>query len=52
VSTSNGTPADRASTTAGKKFAAAVPDVHTIATGSFDARAMPSAKNALHRSSM
>ena len=37
---------------AGKKFAAAVPLVHTSATGSRDCFASPSAKNAAERSSI
>src|SRR3954466_2375615 len=51
VSTSSGTPASWASTTAGRKLAAAVPDVQVITAGSPVALAMPSAKNAAQRSS-
>ena len=49
--TSNGTPLSCASMTAGRKLAAAVPDVHTSATGRWCCRASPSAKNAAERSS-
>ena len=51
MSTTSGTRACHASTTAGRKFAAAVPDVHSTATGRREARARPSAKNAPERSS-
>src|SRR4051795_1141938 len=51
VSTSSGTPASSASTTAGRKLPAAVPDVEVITAGSPVALAMPSAKNAAQRSS-
>ena len=44
VSTSSGTRERLASTTAGSKLAAAVPEVQTSATGSPSCRAMPSAK--------
>jgi hypothetical protein len=52
VRTIKGTPDWWASITAGAKFAAAVPDVHVIATGRPDALAAPSAKKPAHRSSM
>ena len=52
VSTSSGTPDSDASMTAGWKFAAAVPDVHKIATGRRDAFAMPSAVKDAARSSI
>src|ERR1700722_13010296 len=52
VSTSSGTADSSASITAGWKFAAAVPDVHTTATGRRDALARPSAVNAADRSSI
>src|SRR3954453_7681535 len=51
VSTSSGTPASWASTTAGRKFAAAVPEVHVIPAGVPVAFATPRAKNAAERSS-
>src|SRR3954467_5609066 len=51
VSTSSGTPASWASTTAGRKLAAAVPDVPVITAGSPVALAILSAKNAAQRSS-
>src|SRR2546427_2299332 len=47
----SGTRADEASTTAGKKFAAALPDVQTRATGRREALASPRAKNPAARSS-
>src|SRR5215217_7627440 len=43
--------AQNASTTAGMKFAAAVPEVHTSTTGSRSVFARPSPKNAAERSS-
>ena len=49
--TISGTRPIRASTTAGKKLAVAVPEEHRIATGSRLALAMPSAKKELERSS-
>src|SRR3954449_10546516 len=52
VSTSSGTPASWASTTAGRYSAAAVPLVHASTTGRRVALARPSAKNAPERSSM
>src|SRR5580693_8213709 len=52
VSTSSGTADSSASMTAGWKFAAAVPDVHSTATGRRDALARPSAVNAADRSSI
>ena len=52
VSTSNGTPDSSASITAGWKFAAAVPEVQTTATGRPLALARPRARNAADRSSM
>ena len=52
VRTISGTPVWRASTTAGRKFAAAVPDVQTSATGARAALPRPSAKKAAERSSM
>src|SRR3954452_18625148 len=51
VRTRSGTPASCASMTAGRKFAAAVPDVQVMTTGSPVALAIPSAKNAAQRSS-
>src|SRR6266699_3345114 len=51
VSTSRGTWLNFASTSAGKKFAAAVPDVHSKATGLRNCFAIPSPKNAAERSS-
>ena len=51
VSTSSGTPVSCASTIAGRKFAAAVPDVQRSATGRRCCLARPSAKNAAERSS-
>jgi hypothetical protein len=51
VSTIIGTRAIEASTTAGRRFAAAVPLVHATTTGRFEAFARPSAKNADARSS-
>src|SRR5437764_15486179 len=47
----SGTREAEASTTAGKKFAAAVPEVETSATGRRDALARPSAKKPPARSS-
>jgi len=52
VSSSSGTADSSASITAGWKFAAAVPDVHTTATGRPLALARPSAVNAADRSSI
>ncbi len=52
VSTSSGTADSSASTTAGWKFAAAVPEVHSTATGRRDALARPSAVNDAERSSI
>src|SRR3984885_3996599 len=52
VSTSSGTADSSASMTAGWKFAAAVPEVHTTATGRRDTLARPSAVNAADRSSI
>jgi hypothetical protein len=52
VSTSSGTPLWSASSTAGWKLAAAVPEVHTSATARRDVRARPSARNDAERSSM
>ena len=51
VSTTSGTRAIDASTTAGSRLATAVPDVTTMATARRDARARPSAKNPAARSS-
>src|SRR6267142_452233 len=51
VTTIRGTRAEDASTTAGRKFAAALPEVQTIATGRRAALASPSAKNPADRSS-
>src|SRR6267142_1184867 len=51
VTTIRGTRAEDASTTAGRKFAAALPEVQTIATGRRGALASPSAKNPADRSS-
>ena len=51
VSTTSGTRPSVASTTAGSRFAAAVPEVTTIATGRRAARARPSAKKPALRSS-
>ncbi len=48
----SGTRASDASTTAGSRFAAAVPDVQVTATGRPVALAMPSAKNPALRSSI
>jgi hypothetical protein len=52
VSTIRGTRASHASTTAGIRFAAALPDVHVTATGRPLAFAKPSATNPAARSSM
>ena len=52
VSASSGTPACAASSTAGRRFAAAVPDVVATGTGRPDANASPSARNPAVRSSM
>jgi len=52
VSTTSGTRAQWASTTAGISSAAAVPDVQVTATGRPLALAAPTAKNPAHRSSM
>jgi hypothetical protein len=52
VSTSSGAPDSPASMTAGWKFAAAVPDVHSTATGRRLAFARPSAVNDALRSSI
>ena len=52
MSTSSGTRASRASTTAGRRFAAAVPEVQVTATGAPVARAMPSATKPAERSSI
>ena len=52
VSASSGTPACAASSTAGCRFAAAVPDVVTTTTGRPDAFASPSARNPADRSSI
>src|SRR6185312_7125190 len=52
VSTSSGTPACDASSTAGSRFAAAVPDVVATGTGLPDANANPNARNPAVRSSM
>jgi hypothetical protein len=52
VSTSSGTRASNASATAGWRLAAAVPDVHVMATGRPLALAIPSAKKPAERSSM
>jgi len=52
VTSSSGTSDQKASTAAGRKLAAAVPDVHTAATGLPEATAAPSAKNADERSSV
>src|SRR5579863_6312503 len=52
VSTSSGTADSSASMTAGWKFAAAVPDVHSTATGRRETLARPSAVNAADRSSI
>ena len=52
VSASSGTPACAASSTAGCRFAAAVPDVVTTAAGRPDAFASPSARNPADRSSI
>ena len=49
---SSGTADSSASTTAGWKFAAAVPEVHSTATGRRDALARPSAVNDAERSSI
>src|SRR5882672_4345718 len=51
VTTIRGTRAEDASTTAGRKFAAALPEVQTTATGRRAALASPSAKNPADRSS-
>ena len=51
VRTISGTDASLASATAGWRFAAAVPDVHAIATGLRDASAAPRAKKPPERSS-
>src|SRR5947207_2896337 len=51
VTTIRGTRAEDASTTEGRKFAAALPEVQTIATGRRAAFARPSAKNPADRSS-
>jgi hypothetical protein len=51
VSTSSGTAASSASQTAGWRFAAAVPEVHSTATGVPLACAAPRAKNPADRSS-
>ena len=51
VSTSSGTLARSASSTAGWKLAAAVPEVHSTTTARPDRLAAPSAKNAADRSS-
>ena len=51
VTTISGTRDWRASSTAGWKWAAAVPDVHSTTTGRPDALAAPRAKNAADRSS-
>ncbi len=52
MSTISGTRASKASTTAGWRLAAAVPDVHVTATGRPVALAMPSAKKPAERSSI
>ncbi len=52
VSTSSGTPDASASITAGWKLAAAVPEVHSAATGRPLALARPRARNAAERSSI
>jgi hypothetical protein len=52
VSTTSGTPDSSASITAGWKLAAAVPEVHSTATGSRLALARPSAVNEAERSSI
>ncbi len=52
VSTMRLTPLWSASSTAGWKFAAAVPEVHTSATGRREARARPTARKDAERSSM
>ena len=52
VSTISGTPDSSASITAGWKLAAAVPEVHSTATGRRLALARPSAVNEAERSSI